>query len=182
MKRHDFFVMLALGCLLLTTTSAIASSEIEALAVEIDKANQGIDANSRRITETFVQLEKRVADFSGQITYIKQASSSIEDKYEKIIGGLEAIKTVQASLQGIKVTQAKHEEKFSSLATDIVRLEKEIAVSQQIISWVTAIVSVVVILIGLFFSRRFLELYANYRVICSRFPKEERDGMGLTES
>ena len=93
MKRHSFFVILVLGHLLFATKNAIGSPEIEALATEIDKANHSIDSNSRRITETFIQLEKRVADFSGQITYIKQASNSIEDKYEKIIGGLEAIKT-----------------------------------------------------------------------------------------
>jgi ABC-type multidrug transport system fused ATPase/permease subunit len=178
-----YYIVIALFSTLLLSFNLYAdtSGDIEAIAVQLDKANQSIDANSRRITETFIQLEDRVAKFSGQLTYFKEASGNINSKYVKIIEGLESIKSAQAKLQELQINQGKHEERFSSITADMIRLEKEISVSQTIISWVTAIVSVVVILIGLFFSRRFLELYANYRVICSRLPKEEREGMGLTE-
>lgn len=178
-KTAVLFIMFHIFCV--NVSSASSSEEIQALAIEVEKTNQAIDANSRRITESFVQLEQRVAKFSGELSYFKEAKTGIDEKYNKIIEGLSTLKAIGEQIKNFQLTQVKHEERLNQFKNDITRLEKEISVSRTIVTWVTAIVSVVVVLIGLFFSKRFLDLYSNYRVICSQYSKEKRDELGLTE-
>ena len=157
------------------------SDELQGLAIELDKANQSIDANSRRITESFVQLEKRIANFSAELERSINITKDIRDKYDDVVKGVESTGAMWKRIGELRVTQGKYEEKINFLEKNLIKIEKDISVSQTIVTWVTAIVTIVVILIGLFFSHRFLELYSGYRLICSRFPKEERERLGLKE-
>ncbi|MBB5321901.1 coiled-coil domain-containing protein [Marinobacter oulmenensis] len=172
--------MLLIGiCIFPCLSYANVTPEVEALAAELDKAQHRIDANSRQISLDIAEIESRISKLTGQITYANEASKNIDAKYMKIVEGLNSINNIWAKLKEVQVMQGKYEERLNSFGTDVVKLEKEIEASKNIVTWVTAIVSVVVILVGLFFSQRFLELYANYRVICSRLPKEDRERMGV---
>lgn len=177
MKRIIFVCMLTLGTLLFANANA-TKPPVDFLTKEIDKISQRID----KVDKASTDLDKKVSDLASQIRHINKTLEDIKKTNKEVTEGLVAIKSMKKELDDIKFDQVRHSEKFPSLTTDIKRLENEFTTSQKIVSWVTAIVSVVVILVSLFFSRRFLELYANYRVIRSRFPKEEREGMGLTES
>ncbi len=179
--KYSFILIVLLIVCIPAISNATTEEDLATLADELGKTNQGIDANLQNINDTFNKTQERIEKLSGELAYFKEAKTDVDKKFAHITESIGSIKAFTDQVKSIQLEQVKHREKFIALTSSINRLEKDISVSHTIITWVTAIVSVVVVLVGLFFSKRFLDLYSSYRVICTQFPKEKREDLGLTD-
>lgn len=141
------------------------------LLEQINQVENTLRSDNEFLKERVKSLESRLSKLSTELADIQSLREEIESKYQSIL-------RKEASFSSISEDIAANKSSISSIKTDIVnmktnqvRLEGDIDSSQKIVTWVTLIVSVVVVLIGAFFSRSFLELYSNYRVVCARYPE-----------
>ncbi|MEZ8820326.1 MULTISPECIES: hypothetical protein [unclassified Vibrio] len=141
------------------------------LLEQINQVENTLRSDNEFLEERVKSLESRLSKLSIELADVQSLREEIESKYQSIL-------RKEASFSSISEDITANKSSISSIKTDIinmktnqVRLEGDIDSSQKIVTWVTLIVSVVVVLIGAFFSRSFLELYSNYRVVCARYPE-----------
>ena len=152
---------------------------LQELAIQLEKMRQEIDQNSLRITENFVLLEKRVAIYSNELASLGETRKNINTKYEKILTAEAELKNLAEKFSNYEAELAVIGEKLNQFDKDLDATKNAISSTEKIATWVTLIVSVLVVLIGLFFSKRFLEIYSNYKVLYSHLPEKQRQQMGL---
>lgn len=138
---------------------------------QINDVENTLTKENEELKARIIQLEKRMSSFSTDIAEIQAAKDDIEEKYKNILKKEATFSSVEKSINENKLSIAEIKTDTSNLKSDQVRIEGDIDSSQKIITWVTFIVTVVVVLIGAFFSKSFLELYSNYKVVCARYPE-----------
>lgn len=169
MKKQITYI---LAILLFLPGIAIAlDPELTKLLEQINQVENTLEKENEKLNEKLVQQEARLSKFSLDIATVQAAKEDIEEKYKAILKKEALFDTVKNEITANRVALADAKARLVELKDYQVRIEGKIDSSQKIVTWVTLIVSVVVVLIGAFFSKVFLELYSNYRVICARYPE-----------
>lgn len=169
MKSNKTIFLLFL--IMFSSLSRAESDKTDLLLDQIDQVENTLRADNELLKDRVKALETRLSKLSTELADVQSLKDQIEDKYQKIL-------RKEASFDSISKEISANNSSISAIITDtvniktnLVRLEGDINSSQKIVTWVTLIVSIVVVLIGAFFSRSFLELYSNYRVVCARYPE-----------
>lgn len=136
----------------------------------IDQIENTSDQQISILKQDLNDTTKRVSSFSQDIVTVKNLSIEINDKYKEILSIGSKAKELDDKLSKIAIQIESLDAKINSLEKNQVRIEGNMNSSQNIVTWVTLIVSVLVIIIGLFFSKLFLDLYSNYQVLRSHMP------------
>ena len=165
--------IILLSIIFLMSVSAVyASNDNNMMLLEqINEVENTLTKENEELKDKIALLEKRMSKFSSDIAAIQAAKDDIEEKYKDILIKEATFASVQKSINHNKLSIVEIKTDANNLRSDQVRIEGNIDSSQKIITWVTLIVTVVVVLIGAFFSKSFLELYSNYRVVCARYPE-----------
>lgn len=145
---------------------------------EIDRVENELSSDIRSHTERLMHLEGRFSKLSDSFGEIKATRDNVDEKYEKILH----IEARMSEFQAKVDTIASLKSKVDGLDNSLLSVKSDIRSSQDIVTWVTLIVTVVVILIGLFFSKLFLDLYANYKVLSDRFAYNRAQTTSWKES
>jgi uncharacterized protein (DUF342 family) len=146
-------------------------NKLEQLLEEINKVDNTLSRENKELKNKLAQMEKRLSKFSSNIAAVQTTKEDIEEKYKDILKKEALFQSINNDITANKLALAEVKIKADELKNDQVRIEGNIDSSQKIVTWVTLIVTVVVVLIGVFFSKVFLELYSNYRVVCARYPE-----------
>lgn len=149
-----------------------ASSDNNSVLLEqINDVENTLSQENEELKTRIAQLEKRISKFSSDIASMKSTKEDIEEKYKEILKKEATFSLVQEGINENELSIIEIKTNATNLKADQIKLEGNIDSSQKIITWVTLIVTVVVVLIGAFFSKSFIELYSNYRVVCARYPE-----------
>jgi hypothetical protein len=108
----------------------------------------------------------------GEISAIRE---DIDAKYKKILQFESTLEAFREKVNKVSTDNASLKTKLSELEKTQTRTESDIQSSRDVVTWVTLIVTIVVILIGLFFSKQFLDLYANYKVLADRAKRNSQE-------
>jgi uncharacterized protein (DUF342 family) len=169
MKKKIIHILIFL--LFLPGISLAEDIELTELLDQIDQVENTLSKENQEFKEKLAQQEKRLSKFSSDIATVQAAKEDIEEKYKEILKKEALFDSVKKEITDNRLALAETKTRLDELKNDQVRIEGNIDSSQKIVTWVTLIVSVVVVLIGAFFSKIFLELYSNYKVICARYPE-----------
>ena len=173
--------------------SLFFSISVSNASTELDKLNQSIsniNAQVERLSYEINLNTKEIANDrrvqTGRIEANSQEIKTLAELRGNLKSGVEKFKQIEARLNEINSSFNKIIENQAGFSAQLQgydekykEIKNEITLSKSVVTWVTAIVSIVVILVGLFFSQRFLELYSNYKVIRAQYSKEKRDELGL---
>jgi len=169
MKRTVFYFLLF--SLFIPGISFSEEDKFNQLLDQIDQVENTLSKENQELKEKLAQLEKRLSKFSSDIATVQTVKGDIEEKYKEILKKEALFQSITKDITANRLALAEVKTRSDELKNDQVRIEGNIDSSQKIVTWVTLIVTVVVVLIGAFFSKIFLELYSNYRVVCARYPE-----------
>lgn len=148
---------------------------------QIERLTYEINLNTRELIENKRIQANRISQHTDEIKKLVDFKNDLENSILVIKSTKKEIKGLNDNYKKIISNQATLTEQLNSYKEKYNDLKSEISLSRSVVTWVTAIVSIIVILVGLFFSQRFLELYSNYKVICAQYPKDKRDELGLSK-
>lgn len=150
-------------------------SQHNQILVELDSIDNKTSQEMKRIKNELEGMQNRLSEFSQSVNEVRASKENIESRYQEIL-------KINASFEKLNQDVIKNSERYVALNTisaniekDIIRIEGNVDSSQSIVRWVTMIVTLVVILIGMFFSKLFLDLYSNYRVLASKEKTSSSD-------
>ncbi|MBF9002485.1 hypothetical protein [Vibrio nitrifigilis] len=168
MKKLILTVIISL--IIFSTFSYANSDMASELLEQINEVENTLQKDNDLLRLRIKNLESRLSKISTDLATAQSLKEDIESKYKDILRKEVSISSIGENINENKITIASLKSEINNLKTEQVKIEGKIDSSQKIVTWVTLIVSVVVVLIGAFFSRTFIELYSNYRVVCSHFP------------
>lgn len=155
--------------------SAVAqevSEELMQILLEIDRVENELSMDIKSLKKSFELLDKSFENISADLSEIEALKENIEKRYRSVLQSEANLKAFQEKIEKNIEKMALFEAKLNELDKGQTRIESDVNSSQSIVTWVTLIVTVVVILIGLFFSKHFLDLYANYKVLSSKMADD----------
>ena len=141
---------------------------IEQITTELDRIDNEFSVKYSKLVGEMVTLDLKLQNFTKDIAGIGRIQDDVEKKYKAILHIESKLDSYSSkiddnskSIASILATVQNTEKNFEGIRGDIVS-------SKTIVTWVTLVVSVVVVLVGLFFSKLFLDLYSNYKVMVSK--------------
>ncbi|MDA0384076.1 hypothetical protein [Vibrio owensii] len=143
-------------------------NEIDQTQIKLERDIESLDSNLKI-------LEDRVTRFNKDIIQINTIRDGVDEKHKEIASVEAKYQSIFEKISELKSQNVRLNERVNTLEKDVIRIQGEIGSSEQLIAWITVIVSIIIVLIGLFFSKLFLNLYTNYHVVCSHLPKEVLD-------
>ena len=170
MKRLLLFILLSV--LLTNTVSADGAEDkkMDSLINQIDQIDNNSKRENEKLDSAIASLENRLSTFAEKIASIQSTKDSVDAKYKEVLQIAANFKELEDKLSKISAQSETLNAKINAIEKDQARMEGDMSSSQNIVTWVTLIVSVLVIMIGLFFSKLFLDLYSNYHVLRSHMP------------
>lgn len=155
------------------TSSAFDDSDrMRQMLSEIDRLENKIKNDTDRLEEKLNANELKLRSNEKNYSEILEIQKKSEDKLAEAEKLLSTLENLQDGVQDAKERLTKAETNIKNLETQLTETKADVRSSGDIIKWVTAIVSVIVIIVGLFFSKVFLELYANYQVLLSKYESK----------
>jgi hypothetical protein len=159
-----------------TPATAIDDSQrlIQVLS-ELDRLESKLKDDADRLEEKVNHNEAKLRDNEKAYSEILELQRESKSVLTEANNYLSELKTLKADIQDARERLAKNETKSNNIETQLAETKTDVRSSGNVIKWVTAIVSVIVIIVGLFFSKVFLDLYANYKVLASRLEPHHSD-------
>lgn len=143
------------------------SEAIDNLELETSESSDDLEKKIRNLTDRLESYSQKSEDVRSlgtilqvelrEIGSTKKDISIFRDEYQDQVGELSRIR---ADIENLK-------EKISDAKGKIIS-------SADTVKWVSGIVSLVVIILGVFFSNRFLNLFADYKVMKERYDVVEK--------
>jgi len=133
-------------------------SDLDFLSGQLDDLENMVRARLQQLEKRIENLEERSATFSQEFKNVSETSADLRRKHKEAVG-------IAAD--------------FRRLEERIITLEKRFSSAEKFITWITFIVSVLVILIGLFFSSKFINLHSDIKLLRYRLESEVKAGSAL---
>ncbi|CAH0529205.1 hypothetical protein [Vibrio hippocampi] len=168
-------IVLSFFILVFSFTSFANQDENQLLLNQLDQTQIKLERDIQSLDSNLKDLENRVIRFNKNISQINSIKDGVDEKHKEIASVEAKYHNIFEQISEQKSQNSRLNEKINSLEKEIIRIQGEIGSSEQLIAWITVIVSIIIVLIGLFFSKLFLNLYTNYHVVCSHLPKDVLD-------
>lgn len=163
-KSYSITVVIIIS-LLWHSFSLASEEEFDKVYREIDRLDDFIRHNLNSIQKELEEVSTDITKHTKNIASLNENEKEFDKKYTEIIKIESDFKAFQEKWTEYLQFTRELAVKLDSIKDDISNLRNETRVSKNIVSWVTLIVSVVIVLIGLFFSGVFLHHHGKITAI-----------------
>lgn len=164
MSKNLIFVI----ALFLFSTQSVEATEVKIIAPvlrQLDLLNDDVDKRFESMSDKLSIINEKIRNLGDDIDRVEEFREEFNKKYNEIIQMEANFSNFQEKWTSYLEENAKLRENIRSLENDIANLRSASQTSKSIVTWVTIIVSIIVVLLGAFFSRLILKMYGNYMVL-----------------
>ena len=157
------------------TTEKLTNDKLLQLAKQLDELETKSRNAEQELSEKNHRLELKLQNYEDDANKVRALQNSLGTQFianQEVAGKLNA---GLAQVVDFQKNITRLDEKVSGLSQKIDDTSRNAEWTKWFISAVAAVVSILVVLVSLFFSKSFMDLYANYKVLAAFQKRDEED-------